>query len=199
MTDTETGAPAAAEAETEAAVVQGRACGTCTLCCKILAIPELDKPAFQWCTHCTVGEGCTIHAERPETCRTFFCSYLVSPDLGDEWKPSKARFVLTYNRGPNRINVHVDPGRLDAWRKEPYLTQIRRWAHTAASTRGQVIVWEGPSAVAILPAGEKPLGRIPDGHLIVSAMRRTPAGSQPDILVVHGDDPRLKPPKSAPA
>ena len=193
----ESEAPAPAEAETT--VVEGRACGECTLCCKILKIGEIGKPQFEWCPPCAVGKGCTIFADRPQTCRTFLCSYLVSPDLGEEWKPSKARFVLTYDKGPNRISVHVDPGRIDAWRKEPYFTQIRRWGQTVARTRGQVIVWEGRSAVAVLPQGEKTLAAIPDGHLIVSAMRRTAAGAEPDVLVVHGDDPLLQARKGTPA
>jgi hypothetical protein len=42
-----------------------RACGDCTLCCKVMAIEALAKPAGSWCRHCKPGQGCAIYAERP--------------------------------------------------------------------------------------------------------------------------------------
>ena len=56
--------------------VPGRSCGTCTLCCKLLQVPEVEKPLGEWCRHCDKGVGCTIYAERPQRCRDFFCGYL---------------------------------------------------------------------------------------------------------------------------
>ena len=35
----------------EARVVPGRECGTCTLCCKLIAVAALGKPPGVWCTH----------------------------------------------------------------------------------------------------------------------------------------------------
>ena len=31
------------------AIVPGRACGGCSLCCKVMVIAELAKPAGTWC------------------------------------------------------------------------------------------------------------------------------------------------------
>ncbi|MGM4958232.1 hypothetical protein ACT4MK_23450 [Bradyrhizobium barranii] len=42
-----------------------RACGDCTLCCKVMAIEALAKLAGSWCRHCKPGQGCAIYAERP--------------------------------------------------------------------------------------------------------------------------------------
>lgn len=170
----------------------GRSCGTCTLCCKLFDIRALDKPRFEWCKHCAVGHGCNIYEQRPDECRAFNCSYLLNPDLGEEWKPSKSKIVLTLEKG-NVIGVYVDPGRADAWRKEPYHSQIRRWAAEAAGKRGQVIVWEGRNVVALLPGGDKRLGPVPDGHHIVFSTRRGPGGNiEPDAIVVAPDDPQLQ-------
>jgi hypothetical protein len=36
-------------------------CGDCTLCCKVMAIEMLAKPAGAWCPHCTAKRGCTIY------------------------------------------------------------------------------------------------------------------------------------------
>ena len=43
-----------------------RACGNCSLCCKLLAIAELNKPIDTWCPHARPGRGgCSIYPDRP--------------------------------------------------------------------------------------------------------------------------------------
>jgi len=32
--------------------IPDRACGNCTLCCKVNGVPELEKPVDEWCKHC---------------------------------------------------------------------------------------------------------------------------------------------------
>ena len=68
-------------------VVPGRRCGSCTLCCKVLAITELQKPRGTWCPDCSPGKGCNIYETRPAECRSFMCGWLTDPMLGPEWKP----------------------------------------------------------------------------------------------------------------
>jgi len=53
-----------------------RSCGTCTLCCKVLAVDELKKPHGKWCAHCKTGQGCGIYDTRPAECRDFRCTWL---------------------------------------------------------------------------------------------------------------------------
>jgi hypothetical protein len=48
-----------------AAAAAGRQCGDCTMCCKVLPIEELSKPAHQWCQHAKPGSGCAIYQSRP--------------------------------------------------------------------------------------------------------------------------------------
>ena len=57
-----------------------RTCGDCTLCCQVLDIPELTKPAGRLCVH--ANAGCNIYPDRPEPCRTFTCGWLATPALG---------------------------------------------------------------------------------------------------------------------
>lgn len=52
-----------------------RACGPCTACCTAVAVPELEKGAYQPCVH-LCGSGCGIYAERPASCRRFECQWL---------------------------------------------------------------------------------------------------------------------------
>ena len=53
-------------------------CGSCTMCCRVFAISEFDKPADKWCKHCAMGKGCTIYETRPERCQTYECLWLQS-------------------------------------------------------------------------------------------------------------------------
>src|SRR5499433_549733 len=46
------------------------------LCCRILHVRELDKPAHQWCEHCRPGRGgCSIYDRRPTSSRDSFASH----------------------------------------------------------------------------------------------------------------------------
>jgi len=90
-----------------------RACGDCTLCCKVMAIEELSKPAGQWCRHCKPGSGCQIYDGRPAECRYFNCLWLIDQRFGPHWKPNKSKLVLTTSE--DGIEVRCDPTFPDAW------------------------------------------------------------------------------------
>src|SRR5436190_15012694 len=105
-------------------VVEGRACGSCTLCCKVLDIPALDKAAGKWCSHCQPGKGCGIYTARPAACRGFYCEWMISKGLGPEWRPERARFLLAKSND-GRLTAHVDPGYPAAWRASPYYQNFK--------------------------------------------------------------------------
>src|SRR4051794_24207443 len=48
-------------AKSKARVLPGRSCGTCTLCCKVVGVLEIDKPGGVWCRHCVSGKHCAIY------------------------------------------------------------------------------------------------------------------------------------------
>jgi len=174
-------------------VVEGRGCKGCTLCCKIVGISELGKPPGIWCPHCDAKRGCKIYEARPGECRGFYCGYLTNPDLDERWNPAKCKIVLTYDEvHAARLTVHVDPSRANVWREEPYYSQIKRWAIAAAAARGQVIVWQGPKAIAVLPDGEKELGNLKPGQLIYISQKMGPRGPVFDAEAVDRDDPRAR-------
>jgi hypothetical protein len=112
----------------------GRECGSCTLCCKLIAVNEgeLNKPAGVWCPHCKIGNGCTIYATRPQACRTWTCMWLVRDDVDEYWYPAKCKMVLWWvplareTPPPNNLEVHVDPGYPNRWREEPWFSDIRK-------------------------------------------------------------------------
>jgi hypothetical protein len=158
--------------------VAGRDCGTCTLCCKVLRIDEVESPAGEWCKHCAPGKGCRIHPERPDRCRDFYCMWLSQEGLGPEWKPERSKIVLRSELNGQRLAAHVDPGSPGAWRRTPYFQVLKRWSADALAKQQQVSVWIGMHCIVILPDKEIDLGVIAPDEVVVSMTRMTPQGPE---------------------
>lgn len=169
--------------------VAGRSCESCTMCCKLLRIEALDKPSFEWCPHCEIGVGCKIYEERPSECRAFHCGYLTQSQIGAHWKPADSRMVLALSTDTKRLTIFVDPDRADAWRKEPFISDLKRWAQAAAKNNGRVVVSQGASVIAVTPDGETKLGMVEDGQIIIGRRKRGPGGVEVAPIVVDRDDP----------
>lgn len=166
----------------DAPLAPGKACGSCTLCCKLFPVPELEKPGGRWCRHIAQGRGCGIHATRPPVCRAFDCQWLHNPELGPEWKPAACKFVMSIYPGSNSLVVTGDPGFPRGWAREPFLGKLKQWARVAQEQGDCILVFQGDMASAILPDGEKPLGRILPGDKVVSVRR----GPVHDVEVRRG-------------
>jgi hypothetical protein len=104
-----------------------RSCGDCSLCCKLPYVHELNKSIDTWCPHARPGRGgCSIYATRPTTCRAYVCGWLAGVG-GDEWFPARCKMTLTDNAQGHLVTV--DPAFPNAWRREPYYSQILAWAN----------------------------------------------------------------------
>ena len=117
-----------------------KSCGSCSLCCKLLSVSELNKPIDTWCPHARPGKGgCAIYPDRPHRCRVFVCGWLQnsSPLLvgrrghigvafayDDAWYPARCKMVL-FQAEFGKLVVAVDPNFPNAWRHEPYYSQLR--------------------------------------------------------------------------
>lgn len=148
------------------ALVTGRDCGSCSMCCKLPGIAELNKAPMVWCRHVVHGRGCSIHPERPGVCRTFFCHYLRNPHLGPEWKPERSGFILFTEAGGKRLVVASDSAKPGAWRKPPYYAQFKRWAAEGAHRNHQLLVFNGKRVTAVLPDRDEELGVIEIGDIV---------------------------------
>ena len=162
-----------------------RECGTCALCCKVVAVDALGKTAGAWCRHAVPRRGCGIYATRLEECRTFNCTWLIDPRLGEHWKPERSKFVLIAAPDGNGIEVRCDPGFPTAWRKEPFYAQIMSWSRDAEQSDGIVVVYVGNAATLITPEREFPLGEIQSSERIVRHME---GGRVVRAYVARGDD-----------
>ncbi len=153
--------------DAEAPLVAGRSCGTCSLCCKVLPVRELDKPAGRWCVHSVRGGGCGIHSSRPQACRQFFCSWRLDPNLGPEWKPEVSRFVLSADPAYQALMVIVDPGMPLAWKREPYYRRLKQMSEIAFRHCTKVLVSLRGHITVILPDRDVPIGMTAPGEDIV--------------------------------
>lgn len=179
------------KAKTDTPIIEGRACGGCTLCCKVLSITELQKPQGTWCKHCDVGKGCKIYDDRPDECRTFYCGYLAWDAVGEEWFPAKSKMVVVAELEGARVAIHVDPGRPGAWREKPFYSAIKHWSAEAARHMHQVVVMIGKRAIVVFPDSEVDLGEIADDERIITSERRTLSGVQLEAHKLKADDPRI--------
>lgn len=105
-----------------------RSCEGCAMCCKLPGITELEKPEGQWCIHCSTRKSCDAYDTRPQPCRTYYCYYMLSDNLGEEWRPTKSRMIVSPKHGGKVASILVDTDRPDAWRKEPYFSTLQRWS-----------------------------------------------------------------------
>jgi hypothetical protein len=150
-------------------VVPGRTCGTCSLCCKVMLIPELEKPAGTWCQHHKQGAGCGIHSARPYVCRGAYCEWMLAKGLGPEWKPERSKFALFRTNGGRRITAHVDPGFPGAWKRAPYYEQLKKWSAWGLQQRPDMHIVDvviGTRSIVLLPDREVEIGMISGGETV---------------------------------
>lgn len=157
-----------------------KACGTCTLCCELLVIKELAKPENQVCRHQNKAEGgCRIYGSHPASCQSFRCHWLSYPAFDDGWKPD-ACHLLIMQPTPEVLVACVDTDHPEAWRAEPYYSQLKQWSEATLAGRGAVLVYVGADVWAIFPEEEllirdKPAGAVIEAGYIREAPYRRPA------------------------
>jgi hypothetical protein len=152
-------------------IAPGRECGDCTLCCKVMAIEALAKPASAWCRHCKPGRGCLIYASRPAECRSFNCLWLADDRFGQHWKPNKSKLVLTTSQ--DGIEIRCDPGFPDAWRREPFRSEIAKLALSGETHDVTVVVIVAEQIVLVTPDREFDLGVVRPDQRIVRELEGT--------------------------
>jgi hypothetical protein len=167
-------------------VVPGRECGSCTLCCKVYNIPEIDKAAGKWCKHCTPGKGCAIHDALPSQCSKFNCLWRTMEALPPHWKPEQSKMVITIYPQNEFIYVQVDPGTPAAWRKQPYYDELHHWAKTNLPKGIHVIVFVNDIATLIMPDDTVPLGAMKPTDILVVRTNSTPGSAKYEATLIPG-------------
>jgi hypothetical protein len=165
--------------------VEGRTCGTCNLCCKIVEVTALNKPANVWCEHCDVGRGCRIYEQRSAICREFFCRYMRDPSLDARWNPATAHFLLRAENAGTLV-IQVDPQRPEAWKREPYHSTLRERAKIVYPSGGMMFVKIGERALLILPDRDEDLGICSAQDRVAVRPSFTPTGVRWEVKMERG-------------
>ncbi|MHC2534247.1 hypothetical protein ACVJMY_003816 [Bradyrhizobium diazoefficiens] len=121
-----------------------RNCGDCQLCCKLLPVPPLRKPAETACRFQKFHKGCTVyHTHRmPFECGVWNCRWLVNDDAAELSRPDRAHYVIDLmpdfvtitdretgeQQNIQVVQIWVDPKYPDAHRD----LALRRWLHRRA-------------------------------------------------------------------
>lgn len=127
----------------------GNLCGNCTLCCKLTAVPELNKPAGSWCKHCKAGKGCTIYDDRPESCKNFRCVWLTG-GLPPELRPDKSRVIFERLPSGKTFLVLTNSGYTDAWKKK----EVKEIIGNFLKANKAIVVGPKPG-IYFIPKGRK--------------------------------------------
>ena len=72
---------------------QPNKCGSCQVCCELVEVEDLNKPAHTRCNH-QCESGCNIYPTRPEGCKLYACSYLEGTLNDESMRPDRCG-VLT--------------------------------------------------------------------------------------------------------
>lgn len=138
-----------------------RVCGSCQLCCKLLPVKGLDKPANQRCRHQAVGKGCRVYHRPgfPSECAVWNCRWLLN-EAGSVKRPDRTHYVIDVMPdlvlaqavdGETTeimvIQVWVDPAWPDAWR-DPALLDLAEKTNQALLIR-----FNSNQAITVFPPG----------------------------------------------
>lgn len=176
--------------ESTAHLVPARSCDDCAMCCMLFDIPSLEKKAGTWCRHCVGGQRCGAYDTRPQECRDFFCHYRLDADVPEHWKPNRSHMALRSDATGAAIVAYVDPAHPDAWRAEPYYSDLKAWARNRLAANRQVHVKTQGRTIVILPDREVDLGVVGD-RVIVAQKKFTMTGFTIDFELVDPADPRF--------
>lgn len=142
-----------------------RECGSCTLCCKLLPVPDLNKLAGARCAHQRHGKGCAIYGRHPISCALWSCAWLADDRAADLRRPDRSHYVVdimpdyitaTYgdNRAPPRhvpvLQIWIDPKFPDAHR-DPALRAFIQRRSDEAGGMAAIVRYDSAKAFVLFP------------------------------------------------
>jgi hypothetical protein len=139
---------------------RAKSCGPCTMCCKLLAVDELQKPMGVLCPHVVRGAGCGIYETRPHACRTFECVWLMDPEMPHRFRPDQTKVVLDQDPEGLRLIARCDPANAQAWRRNPMYAALKAYAADNWGKGPLVLAVAGRRTWVITPREDIDLGEI---------------------------------------
>jgi hypothetical protein len=128
------------------------------MCCKVIRVVELEKPAGVWCKHAAPGHGCGIYPDRPTPCQVFRCVWLDQADTPDALKPERTKVVLASSG--RLLIAHCDPADPTAWRRDPIHAVLKREAWAGGGPPRPVLVKVGQHIWLVTAGDDHDLGDV---------------------------------------
>jgi len=173
-----------------------RRCGDCTLCCKLLSVREIDKPAGQRCAH-QCSTGCRIYHKPgfPLSCAVWSCRWLDGIGTESMRRPDRTHYVV--DMMPDMIQarhnetgevtqsvviqVWVDPAFPDAW-EDPALL-----AFVESAAQPMIVRYDTRRGFVVFPPNRSHDGK---WHRVNSEIAESRTGSMLlDVLTAPARDP----------
>ena len=115
---------------------------------------------------------------------------MLDPQLGPEWKPDRAKFVMHMQTNCVNLQVAVDPSFPNAWTKPPYYEHLKRWAREGGELGALVFVRIGGRVIALLPDRDHDMGLVNLDDEIVVSRHFTGSGYRYDVAVKRATKPQ---------
>lgn len=134
-----------------------RTCGECSLCCKLMAVPEINKQAGEWCEFVQINgkvrQGCACYEYRPKACRDFECRWLGSAKAGypmpEEHRPDRIKAVFAGTGDGKTCIVHIDARTPTHYKDHPVVRKVinsllERWVVVVVCGEERKMLIGGP-------------------------------------------------------
>jgi hypothetical protein len=161
-----------------------KVCGECTLCCKVYEIEDFEKKPGTVCHHVRPEGGCGVWGLHPKICQEFKCLWLKHDDMNGQWRPDHAGFVLRLEPNGTTLAIDVDHDRPDAWKREPYYSQIKLWSEVMPKNEGLVLVYAPEGLYVVTPMEDLFLKAPKRGDILETGMEETLFGIRPYARVI---------------
>ncbi len=118
------------------------------------------------------------------------CSWLITPSLGEAWRPDRSKLVLWTNK-VGRMIVDVDADYPNAWRREPYYGQLKAWSNRRQPGSLEVLVRAKGRMIVVFPEADIDLGPYDRGDGVASGYREEGGREVPYAVFVPATRPSV--------
>lgn len=140
-----------------------RTCGSCQLCCRLLPVKGINKPALTRCQHQRHGKGCAVY-HKPEKgfpweCGLWSCVWLTNNETGDLRRPDHSHYCVDImpdyvtTEAPDGVKVVIPAVQIWADPKYPDCHRdpaLRAWLLKRHGFIG-LVRFSGDDAIALIP------------------------------------------------
>ena len=125
-------------------------CGSCQVCCEVLRIDEISKPAHSRCTN-QVKTGCKIYESRPNSCKVYQCEWLKNGEPEDN-RPDRLGILFSerFTEDNKWVTMHViNPKARSLERVKKKILNIINKTVLIEMNRDEMVLLGGPEAEVI--------------------------------------------------